>query len=114
MSEDVKAFYEEFKRSYGKMQKEVPAMQGGFTGLFKGVMSEGALSAAQKEAVAVGIAVEEQCSPCIYLHVQKAAAAGLSRAQILEAAGVAVMMAGGPAYTHVPEVIRALDACEIE
>ena len=58
-------------------------------------------------ALAVGLAV--RCKPCIYLHVQKALKAGASREQILEAAEVVVMMAGGPAYTHVPEVIKALD-----
>ncbi len=34
------------------------------------------------------------------------------RTQILEAAGVAVMMRGGPSFTHVPEVIRALEHLE--
>jgi len=37
-------------------------------------------------------------------------AAGATRKEILEAAGVAVLMGGGPAFTHVAEVIKALDA----
>jgi alkylhydroperoxidase/carboxymuconolactone decarboxylase family protein YurZ len=47
--------------------------------------------------------------PCINLHVEKCITAGATPAQILEAAGVAVMMQGGPTFTHVPEVIRALE-----
>jgi AhpD family alkylhydroperoxidase len=114
MSEHVKEFYEEFKKGVGKMQKETPKTLSAFVNLFKETMGEGALTVAEKEAIAVGIAVAIQCKPCLYLHVQKAAQAGLSRAQILEAAGVAVMMAGGPGYTHVPEVINACDAVGVQ
>jgi hypothetical protein len=28
---------------------------------------------------------------------------------VLEAAGVAVVMQGGPAFTHIPEVLEALE-----
>ena len=60
--------------------------------------------------VALGIAVAQRCEPCINLHVQKSLEAGNSPAEILEAASVAVMMPGGPAYTHIPVVIDALEA----
>lgn len=48
--------------------------------------------------------------PCINLHVQKCLDAGNSPAEILEAASVAVMMQGGPAYTHIPVAMEALEA----
>ena len=38
--------------------------------------------------------------------------AGATREQILEAAGVSVLMQGGPAFTHVPEVLTALEYLE--
>ena len=114
MAEDVKEFYAGFKKSVGRMQREAGQTVSGFTGLFTSVMGEGALSVAQKEAVALGIAVAGQCVPCIRLHVQKCLDAGLTRAQVLEAASVAVMMAGGPAYTHLPVVMEALDALGAE
>jgi alkylhydroperoxidase/carboxymuconolactone decarboxylase family protein YurZ len=41
--------------------------------------------------------------------VQKCLDAGATRQQILEAASVAVMMGGGPAYTHIPIVADTLD-----
>ena len=110
MSEEVKAFYEGFKKSVGHMQKEIPGTLSGFMGLFKNVMAAGALTAAEKEAVALGIAVAARCKECIRLHVQKCVEAGLTRQQVLEAASVAVMMGGGPAYTHIPAVMDALDA----
>lgn len=114
MADDVKEFYAAFKKAVGQMQKETPDLLGGFTGLFKNVMGEGALTVVEKECVALGIAVADACVPCIRLHVQKALDAGASRSQILEAAAVAVMMGGGPAFTHVAEVMKALDALEAE
>jgi alkylhydroperoxidase/carboxymuconolactone decarboxylase family protein YurZ len=51
-----------------------------------------------------------RCDSCIYAHVEKALKAGATSAQVLEAAGVVVMMQGGPAYTYLPKVVEALDA----
>ena len=82
----------------------------GFGGLFQSVMKDGALKKKEKELVALGIAVSQRCEPCINLHVQKSLEAGNSPAEILEAASVAVMMQGGPAYTHIPVVMDALEA----
>jgi alkylhydroperoxidase/carboxymuconolactone decarboxylase family protein YurZ len=44
--------------------------------------------------------------------VKKCLDAGATREEILESAGVAVMMGGGPAYTHIPMVIESLDELE--
>jgi AhpD family alkylhydroperoxidase len=62
--------------------------------------------------VALGIGLAMRCDPCVYAHVQKARHAGASREQIIETAGVAVMMQGGPAYTYLPKLVDALDALE--
>ena len=110
MSGDVAQFFDEFKASLEKMKAETPDVVQGFGTLFQKIMKEGALPVKQKELVALGIAVAQRCVPCINLHVQKCLAAGATRPEILEAAGVAVMMQGGPAYTHLPLVQKALEA----
>lgn len=110
MSEKVEEFYEKFKSDLERMKRETPDAVGGFGTLFQRVMKDGALSLREKELVALGIAVAQRCAPCIYLHTQKCLDAGASREQILEAASVAVMMQGGPAYTHISLVLDALDA----
>ena len=112
MSEDVKTFYEKFDGDMTKMKKLVPDMLTGFGGLFQKTMGEGELTVREKELIAVGIAMAIQCKPCIFLHVKKCLGTGATKEQILEAAQVAVMMAGGPGYTHMPEVIDALEANE--
>lgn len=109
-AEDVKDFYKEFKQAMGTMQKEMPDAVSAFQNVFQSTMGEGELSVKEKECVALGIAVAIQCLPCIRLHVKKALEAGVSRKQILEVCGVAMMMGGGPAYTHVQEVLEALEA----
>lgn len=112
MAGEVKEFMADFGKSMEQMKAQMPDMVSGFGGLFGKVMKDGALPVKQKELIALGIAVVQRCRPCIYMHTQKCLQAGLKREEILEAAGVAVMMQGGPAYTHVPVVMKALDELE--
>ena len=75
-------------------------------------MHGGTLDVKQKELIALGIGIAVRCEPCIYSHVQSAVKAGATRAEILDAAGVALMMSGGPGYTYLPRVVEALDALD--
>ena len=105
----TREFLTKFQNDMEEMKSQTNAIVNGFAGLFSKTMAEGALTIKQKELVAMGIAVTKQCEPCIKLHTQKCLDAGATKEEILEAAGVAVMMGGGPAYTHIPMVIEALD-----
>ena len=88
----------------------VPDVVKGFGGLFQATMKEGALRVRDKELIALGIGMAVRCESCIYAHVEKAIKAGATREQVMETAGVVVMMQGGPAYTYLPKVVEALDA----
>ena len=110
MSHNAVEFLEGFKTSVEKMKAMHPDIVKGFGAMFQGAMKDGAVSAKTKELIALGIAVAQRCEPCILLHVEKCLKAGNSPAEIIEAAGVAVMMQGGPAYTHLPVVIDAREA----
>jgi len=112
MENKTKQFFEKFKVDAGKMKELIPDTIAGFSGLFAKVMKDGAISLQEKELIALAIGVAQRCKPCIRLHTQKCLDAGATKEQILEAASVAVMMAGGPAYTHLPVVIDALEALE--
>jgi AhpD family alkylhydroperoxidase len=98
-----------FKTDIGKMKAEIPDTTQGFAGLFGKVMKDGALTAREKELIAIGIGVAIHCEPCIRGHVQNCLDSGATRQQVLEAASVAVVMAGGPAYVHIPMVLDTLD-----
>ena len=80
--------------------------------MFAKIMKDGALSLKEKEFIALGIGVALRCEPCIRIHTQKCLDVGATKEQILEAASVAVMMGGGPAYTHIPMVIETLEALQ--
>lgn len=80
-----------------------------FQGLMKDSTADGGLSVKHKELIALAIGVAVRCDACIYSHVEKCVKAGASAMEIMDAAGVAVLMGGGPAYTHTTAVSEALD-----
>jgi AhpD family alkylhydroperoxidase len=112
MANETKEFFEKFKKDVGKMKELATDTVQGFSAVFSKIMKDGALGLKEKELVALGIAVAQRCKPCIRLHVQKCLEAGATKEQILEAASVAVMMGGGPAYTHIPVIIDALEVLQ--
>ncbi|MFH1370095.1 MAG: carboxymuconolactone decarboxylase family protein [Planctomycetota bacterium] len=103
-----------FKTAIGKMKAEIPETTQGFAGLFSKVMKDGALTAREKELIALGIGVAIHCEPCIRGHAQNCLDSGATRQQVLEAASVAVMMGGGPAYVYIPIVMETLDDLQNE
>ena len=110
MGNEVQQFYKDFTRYGQKLAKESPDMSKSIKALHDGVMKKGVLTRKEKEFIAIGIAVATHCLPCIRLHTQAAVAAGASKEEIMESASVACVLSGGMAYTHVPEVLRTLEA----
>lgn len=109
MADDVKEFFDNAQSRTAKMKEMAPDMVAGFSGMFGKIMKDGALTAKQKELIALGIGVAVHCKPCIMAHVQKCLSHGTTKEEIMEAASVAVVMGGGPAYTHIANVIDALE-----
>ena len=109
MSDSVKEFFEKYKVESTKVKEKSPDVVNGFSGLFSKVMKDGALSLREKELIAVAIGVAVKCEPCIRLHTRKCLECGATEEQILEAASVAVVMGGGPAFTHIPIIIETIE-----
>jgi len=91
------------------LKAAAPDIGKAFGPFFQTLMKDGALPAKQKELIAVGIAVATRCEPCIHTHVEKCLKHGATAAEVMEAAGVAVMMGGGPAYVYAPIVAKVLE-----
>ena len=102
-------YFANAKKSIDQLKTEIPDTIQGFGGLFQKVMKDGALTIKEKELIALSIGVAMHCPPCIRSHVKKCLDHGATRQQILEAASVAVVMAGGPGYVHLPLVLETLD-----
>jgi AhpD family alkylhydroperoxidase len=102
-------FYESWSKSMARMKSQAPDIARAFGGFFQALMRPGALSVREKELIALGIGLSVRCEGCIYSHVEKCLKAGATPEQVMEAAGVAVMMQGGPTYTYLPTVFEALE-----
>lgn len=110
MPTHAKEYYEKNPEAMRAARAAMPDAMRAFGGLHQAAMKPGALTLAEKELIALAIGLAVRCENCIYSHVQAALKAGATRDQVLEMAGVAVMMQGGPTYTYLPRVIEALDA----
>ncbi|KAA0217039.1 MAG: carboxymuconolactone decarboxylase family protein [Leptolyngbya sp. PLA3] len=64
------------------------------------VFADGALDHRTKQIIAVAVAHATQCQWCIRSHTKAALRAGVTPAQLMEAAWVATEMRAGGAYAH--------------
>jgi AhpD family alkylhydroperoxidase len=108
----AQSYYQSNPAAMKEARSRMPDVIKGFAGLHQASMKPGALTLLEKELIALAIGLSVRCENCIYAHVRAALAAGATREQILEAAGVAVLMQGGPTYTYLPYVTEALAALE--
>ncbi len=110
MNATAQQHYTEWPGRVAAMKEAAPDITRAFGGMFQKLMGEGALSAREKELIALAIGMAVRCEACIYAHTEKAVNAGATREQLLELAGVLVTMQGGPGYVYVPKLLDALDA----
>ncbi len=68
-----------------------------------------ALDIKQKELINVALAVAAQCEWCIAFHTKNAIKAGATEDELIEAAYMAVIMHGGPAYMYMIPLMDAID-----
>ena len=110
MGNDIKEKFDEFFEFTAKFGEQYPEIAQSFMSLMGSVMQDGKLKVKEKELIALGIAVGLRCLPCIQAHTKSALNMGAMKEEILEAASVAVLMAGGPGMAHVIEVMKAIEA----
>lgn len=68
-----------------------------FLEMEKAAFADGSLKKKHKELIAVGISVVIDCESCMQWHIEQAAQAGATKAEVLEAIDVGIEMGGGPA-----------------
>lgn len=92
------------------LRKTQPEAMQGFSQLAKASMAEGAVSAKNKELIALAIGITQHCSGCIGFHVKALHRLQCTRAELDEMLTVCVYMGGGPALMYAAEAIKAWDA----
>ena len=90
--------------------KASPALMKGIAEISRTASSTGNFSSAQKETIAVALAVAKGCDDCISYHVDAARRHGADEATLLEALEVAVEMGGGPSVMYAAKALEAFRA----
>ena len=109
MSKSFKTVTQDLSKGLAQFRAQVPDVQAGFSALHHAAMKDGALDAKTKELIAMAIGVAARCDGCIGFHVQALIKLGVSKEELGEMLGVAVMMGGGPSLMYAGETMRAYD-----
>ncbi|MBS7645321.1 MAG: carboxymuconolactone decarboxylase family protein [Candidatus Bathyarchaeia archaeon] len=100
---------EDFKGGFEALSKGNPRAAEGFSTFMDAILEDGALDAKTKGLIALAAALAAGCESCVAVYVQRSLAAGATRDEVSEAAGVAVLVGGASALARMAEVERALD-----
>ncbi|MCD4670690.1 MAG: carboxymuconolactone decarboxylase family protein [Actinomycetia bacterium] len=100
--------------NFKNLQEESPEYFAAFQKFLGESEKEGALSVKVKELISVALGITSQCTFCIAIHVKKAADAGATKQELIEAGMVAGLMGGGPAVCYLKYLFDAIDQLGIE
>jgi len=109
MSKSFTTITSDVAKALGTLRKEIPETMQSFNALSKAALASGALSALDKELIALAIGVASRCDACIGFHVKALIRLGVSREQFMETLGVCTYMGGGPSLMYAAEAVRAYE-----
>jgi len=103
------SYYEkDMLQHLSKLKDLAPEQAAAFDRLNAKVFKDGAVSARDKEIIAVAVAHATKCPYCLDIHTKKAKAAGVSLEELTEAAFVAAALEAGGAVAHSVHMQLAL------
>ncbi len=88
-----------------KMNSLAPEVMKAFWAFDKASVADGAIPVKYKELIAIAVALTTQCPYCIDIHSGNARKAGVTEAEIVEAAMVAAALRAGGAVTHATHAL---------
>jgi AhpD family alkylhydroperoxidase len=109
MSTDFLALEKEYVARSRALHKDGGAPMQAFRGLVQAASGNGALSHKEKELIALAIAIAIRCEGCIVFHTRACLRLGVTRAELIEMAGVAVEMGGGPSAVFGSQALACFD-----
>ena len=109
MKTDYVELHQTLEERLAQLGAEIPGPMSGFARLHKKAFEDGALSCKVKEMMALAISIVVGCEGCIAYHVHDAVKAGATRAELLEAVGVGLMMGGGPGSIYAAHALEAIE-----
>ena len=98
------------KLAHTKLVRSGSPVYAAFLEMERAAYADGALPKKAKELIAVGISVVIDCESCMQWHIEQAAAAGATEAEVLEAVEVGIEMGGGPATVSARFALEVMAA----
>ena len=95
------------KLRMGAFAKQAPDLMKGFAAVSSAATTAGHFSTADRELIAVAIAVATRCEDCILYHVDAAKRHAASEEALVAALEVAVEVGGGPAVMYAGKALEA-------
>ena len=92
-----------------RFRKQMPELTQSFMNFWRESKKGKSIPLKMKELMALGIVITMKCKPCIFLHTKICLEIGATMEEILETAGVALSMGGGPVYEYIGYVIEAIE-----
>jgi AhpD family alkylhydroperoxidase len=106
---DWSELIKELKGLMRSLRGDTPDVMKAFSGLAQAALAPKALDSKTKELIALGISVAIRCDDCIAFHVKAAMEQGATRAEVIEALGMAIYMGAGPSVMYASHAIEAFE-----
>jgi len=110
----MKTKLEEVHETMKDLQKELPDQMRAFQNFLAATEKPSILDSKTKELINIALSICAQCQWCIAMHVKGAFKKGATRAEIIDAASMAIMMHGGPALMYMIPLMEALDEFDLK
>jgi len=89
------------------LQKYKPDLFNKWSAFATAAFEGGAVSAKNKELMAIALSLDASCEPCVKIHTRRARTLGATQEEVAETIGVAVVMVGGPSDVWPRDAIMA-------
>lgn len=107
---DWNAYQAQVLAGVGELGKASVGTVRGYRELSEAGSKTAVLDAKTRELIALAVAVTRQCDGCITIHTDAAIKQGATKAEVVEALGVAIAVNAGAALVYSTRVLDAYDA----
>lgn len=92
-------------KKLGKLNQAANDAFKNFQSFTETALAAGAISAKNKELIALGVSLATQCSYCLEIHRKNAEKAGATQEEIAETVMIAAALRAGAAVTHGTQIL---------
>lgn len=110
MMMDWNAYTTQIRDAVREMSAANPDLVKAYAGLHQAESKSKHLDAKTRELIALGVAVSLRCDGCINAHVDAALRAGVTKEEMIDAMGVAIMVNAGAAMVYSARTVDAWNA----